>query len=65
MKVCNNCGSRLSCGCQRRTAKDGKACCNGCVHGYNASIKIKQQTNNINTAPSNVMSTYNGPGMQI
>ncbi len=64
MKVCNNCGSRLSCGCQRRTAKDGKACCSGCVAAYNVSIKLKQESTT-NTAPTNVTTKYKGPGMQI
>ncbi len=52
MKVCNNCGSRLSCGCQRRTAKDGKACCSGCVAAYNVSM-------------SNCISSWKSLGSQL
>ena len=31
---CQNCGSRLSCGCQKRTASDGKQCCSKCITAY-------------------------------
>ena len=64
MSICNNCKSRLSCGCQKRSAKDGKDCCHSCVHGYNATIQIKQQAN-INTTPSNITTVYKGPGTQL
>lgn len=39
MATCNNCKSKLTCGCQRRTAKDGTSCCNKCVNTYNSSKK--------------------------
>jgi hypothetical protein len=65
MSICTNCKSRLSCGCQKRTAKDGKSCCNGCVHGYNATIQIKQQKNTTVKAPSNITTVYKGPGTQL
>jgi hypothetical protein len=36
---CSNCNARLSCGCQRRRASDGKQCCSTCVAGYEQKIK--------------------------
>jgi len=38
MKLCNNCNTQLSCGCQRRTASDGNLCCDQCITSYEASI---------------------------
>jgi hypothetical protein len=38
---CKNCGTRLSCSCKVRTAKDGTSCCSHCVKDYNA--KLDQQ----------------------
>ena len=39
--VCSNCNATLSCGCQRRTASDGKQVCSGCVNAY--EVKLKQK----------------------
>ena len=39
MSVCSNCNKKLSCGCQRRTASNGKAVCSGCVSAYEKSLK--------------------------
>jgi hypothetical protein len=36
---CANCGAALSCGCQKRTAPDGKQVCTKCVHSYEAKKK--------------------------
>lgn len=36
---CANCGATLSCGCQKRTAPDGKQVCTKCVHSYEAKKK--------------------------
>jgi hypothetical protein len=38
---CPNCGSKLSCGCQRKTASDGKQGCTQCIPAYEKSISIK------------------------
>jgi len=43
---CGNCNSLLSCGCQRRAASDGKACCNQCIGGYEAELKQKKAAAN-------------------
>ena len=36
---CPNCGKQLSCGCQRRTASNGKAVCTSCIAAYEAKLK--------------------------
>ena len=41
MSKCSNCGKTLSCGCKKRTATDGKSCCQDCVNQYNANIVKK------------------------
>jgi uncharacterized protein YbaR (Trm112 family) len=43
MSTCPNCKSRLSCGCQKRTAKDGKQVCTNCLQKY--EIKLKSEKN--------------------
>jgi hypothetical protein len=42
MASCSNCKRNLSCGCQRRTASDGKAVCSNCITSYEASLKQRQ-----------------------
>ena len=32
MSKCANCGTKLSCGCQKRTGPNGKQMCTSCVH---------------------------------
>ena len=39
MAACSNCGKTLSCGCQRRTASNGKAVCSSCLSSYEKSLK--------------------------
>lgn len=41
MSKCNNCGARITCGCQKRVAKDGKSCCSKCVDKYNKTLSLK------------------------
>ena len=60
MSACANCKSRLSCGCQKRTASDGKSCCSTCIASYEANIKKNKSGNT-----SGLNLTYNGPGQQI
>lgn len=41
---CANCGTTLTCGCQKRVTKDGKAVCTKCIHtveAKKAQSKIK------------------------
>jgi hypothetical protein len=39
MAKCLNCGKALSCGCQKRTASNGKQVCSGCLKNYESSLK--------------------------
>jgi hypothetical protein len=36
---CANCGSKMTCSCQQRTASDGKSVCSNCVTAYEASLR--------------------------
>jgi hypothetical protein len=42
MANCPNCKKKLSCGCQKRTATDGKTVCTGCLKTYEAGLKQKK-----------------------
>jgi transcription elongation factor Elf1 len=42
MSTCLNCGSRLSCGCQKKKASDGKSVCNNCASKYETKLRIAQ-----------------------
>lgn len=37
--VCQNCSSAITCGCQRRTASDGKSVCSNCVALYEKKLQ--------------------------
>lgn len=36
---CPNCNTKLSCGCQKKTASDGKLVCASCVTAYENKLK--------------------------
>jgi len=36
---CLNCGNKLSCGCQKRVATDGKNTCSTCLAAYEIKLK--------------------------
>jgi len=38
MATCSNCKKNLSCGCQKRTATDGKSVCSSCITTYEANL---------------------------
>ena len=42
MANCPNCGAKLSCGCQRRTASDGKQGCVQCIPAYEERLKAQK-----------------------
>lgn len=48
MSACLNCGTKLSCGCQKRTASDGKSVCGTCLSGYEYSLKKLATTSSPN-----------------
>ena len=39
---CPNCHKPMSCGCQKRTASDGKTVCSSCQSSYEAKIKLNK-----------------------
>lgn len=52
MQNCSNCNAQITCGCQRRTATDGKSVCTNCITTYEAklaelkALEVNNQTNN-------------------
>jgi hypothetical protein len=49
MSACSNCGIKIGCSCQRRTASDGTAVCSSCVIDYEQKLKSNtQQTESSN-----------------
>ncbi len=48
MSTCNNCKSKLSCGCQKRTASNGQQVCANCLAKYEAQIKNNKNKENTN-----------------
>jgi hypothetical protein len=38
MATCTNCGSQLSCGCQRRQATNGQSACANCINSLEKKI---------------------------
>jgi hypothetical protein len=39
MSACLNCGTKLSCGCQKRVASDKKSVCATCITNYEIALK--------------------------
>jgi len=64
MSACPNCHARLSCGCQRRSASNGAACCSNCLASYEAKLKAAKPAPVAPPkpgAPTNVSVTYHPP----
>lgn len=60
MSICSNCKSKLSCGCQKRTASNGMGVCNNCLPQYEAQLKsAKSNTPPPSNAPTNITTLYN------
>ena len=38
-QMCSNCKKYLGCGCQKKTASNGKQCCKFCINTYEQSLK--------------------------
>jgi hypothetical protein len=36
---CPNCGTAITCGCQKRVASDGKQTCSSCLPAYEQMLK--------------------------
>lgn len=43
MAKCLNCGTNMTCGCQKRKASDGKECCSHCLNAYEAQLRVKRE----------------------
>jgi hypothetical protein len=41
MSKCPNCGTKLSCGCQKRVTADGKQACTKCIN----QLKLEKKVN--------------------
>lgn len=50
--ICLNCKSKMSCGCQKRTASDGASVCSTCIAGYENALKRGKKDN-----PQNIQIT--------
>lgn len=50
MSTCTNCNTKMSCGCQKRTASNGAAVCSTCISQYEASLRLKASTPSSGTA---------------
>ncbi len=57
--ICPSCNSKLSCGCQRRTASNGAQVCTLCISRYESEI-VAKKNKAVNT-PSNIQITHNPP----
>jgi transcription initiation factor TFIIIB Brf1 subunit/transcription initiation factor TFIIB len=42
MATCPNCRNKMSCGCQKRQASDGKTVCSKCANTYEEQLKQRQ-----------------------
>ena len=59
--ICPTCNSKLSCGCQRRSASDGASVCSLCIGKYEVNLKNKKSVNPQPTTPNNLQVFYNPP----
>jgi hypothetical protein len=63
MQQCQNCKARLSCGCQKRVASDGKHTCTNCLPMYEKQlIEQRNKTNRANAQTPIVNSVIWTPG---
>jgi hypothetical protein len=47
MAHCSNCQKPITCGCQKRTASDGRSCCSTCITAYENSIGSNKMRKNV------------------
>lgn len=59
MKFCTNCGGQITCGCQERTASDGKKICSRCVTAYEQNLS--NQVTAVFVHPNNNTSSNENP----
>jgi hypothetical protein len=58
--ICPTCGSKLSCGCQLRTASNGIKVCSLCISKYENQLANTRKSQ-IPTSPSQVSIKYIPP----
>jgi hypothetical protein len=64
MANCPNCGAVLSCGCQRKSASDGKQGCVQCIPAYEAALKRRNAERSTTVKPGKPGSvTYSDPSL--
>jgi hypothetical protein len=54
MSACSNCGIKIGCSCQRRTASDGTPVCSSCVNTYEEKLKNNAQKKQSTQSSNNV-----------
>lgn len=52
---CLNCGSPITCGCQKRTASDGNHCCSNCITTYENKLKAGNKKDDQTLTPQQVI----------
>ncbi len=50
---CSNCNARMSCGCQKRRASDGTACCSSCLAFYEKGLQANKTITKLPTTTTN------------
>jgi hypothetical protein len=55
--ICSNCKSKLSCGCQKRTASNGVQVCSTCLPQFEAQIRAARDSQPSNS-PSNIATKF-------
>jgi hypothetical protein len=58
MAQCSNCKTKLSCGCQKRVAKDGKQVCSNCVTKYNGRLPQEKKSITITEESKDSLKTF-------
>lgn len=54
---CTNCGSQITCGCQKRTASNGVEVCSSCVISY--EDRLRQQREELDRRNNNSQNNNN------
>lgn len=46
MSTCLNCKTKITCGCQKRTASNGQKVCSSCLANYETKLKVNPPKDN-------------------
>lgn len=60
MSSCPNCGTKLSCGCQRKKASNGVTVCRSCITRYEKTLQVQKPQ----AQPTTVEPKLNGFGRE-